>query len=178
MRYLSQCPSCATVYQLSLMELNITQGMVRCAHCHHIFDAYSCFIEDPEYHPPSISSYITEMLIAHQHNTGDQLKYTNTNQHSNNPFIRHVNQLMSQSVDGSQLNLYTYLNYLDTLSPIHSIEAQQDDIASKIAKKHNSTTTFTVHKSKKKSVLYYLGWGLIHILLISLLLYQIIFFHE
>ncbi|MCH4246267.1 MAG: zinc-ribbon domain-containing protein [Acinetobacter populi] len=177
MRYLSQCPSCQTVYQLSLMELNITQGMVRCAHCHHIFDAYSCFIEDPEYSPPSISSYITEMLIAHQHNTaGDQLKYTALNQRSDNPFIRHVNQLMSQSVDGSQLNLYTYLNYLDTLSPIHSIKEEQDIDAVKMAEKQKST--FVTAKPKKKSVLYYLGWGVIHVFLISLLLYQIIFFHQ
>ncbi|GAA5014836.1 hypothetical protein GCM10023206_25360 [Acinetobacter puyangensis] len=177
MRYLSQCPSCQTVYQLSLMELNITQGLVRCAHCRHIFDAYSCFIKDPDYRPPSITHYINDMLIAHQQNAvGARLKYSAIHSDTENSLIQHVNQLMSQGVDGSQLNLYTYLNYLDTLSPIHSTKDDADFDPIMMAKKQKST--LITEKKQKKSVLYYLVWGIIHVLLISLLLYQIIFFHR
>lgn len=41
------CPHCDTRFKISGTQLNAHQGMVRCGHCLHIFDAHLSFIPDP-----------------------------------------------------------------------------------------------------------------------------------
>lgn len=121
MRYLSQCPNCDTVYQLSIAEMNISNGMVKCSVCTHVFDAFTTFIIDPEHEEEPVTNYLTEVLLP-------QLKITSSVQvHEseseeiihNKLLVDRVESLLRQNVEGSRLDLYTYLNYLDILNPVH-----------------------------------------------------------
>ena len=170
MRYFTQCPACETVYQLNLMELNITQGMVRCAHCQHAFDAYSYFIADPNYLPPPCTNPVLEFL---SHRASKPLPNIPKPEHDlNNPHLQHVHHLMVQNVEGSRLNLYTYLNYLDTLNPVHS---HPDTHYQHSSQKQSNLPQQTYAPKKKRKILYYVIWSVINLLLISLLIAQFIF---
>jgi predicted Zn finger-like uncharacterized protein len=106
LRYLSQCPECRTVYQLSLSQINISDGRVRCAQCSYVFNALSHFILDPQQpnpqHPEHVSTlrYCQTLPLA---TPTKQIVYVDTHLHN--------------QVEGSKLNLYSYLNNLNRINP-------------------------------------------------------------
>lgn len=173
MRYLSQCPNCQVTYQLSLMEMNISRGMVRCACCQHAFDAYSCFIHDPDYQPPPVTNYLTEVLFTQQESSQQHLWQNSSPLHSSEQ-SQYVQQFMEQGVQDSRLDLYTYLNYIDTLSPIHS-EQENNIVATSASLPTPQQVKF--HR-KKRRLNYYLMWGMINLSLICLFILQIIFWNR
>ena len=174
MRYLSKCPRCQTVYHLSLMQMNISQGQVRCAQCETRFDAYRSFIYDPEHVDAPPQNYITEVILPDQHHPSTTLKpvlITDSDQ------SHYVHQVMEQSIEGSTLNLYTYLNYLDLVSPVHA--GAKNDLSNyptKSAKQRSfpllSKKRKTTRKRKKNKLRYYFIWGMINLFLIGLLVFQ------
>ncbi len=171
MRYLSQCPHCQTTYQLSLEQLSIAQGRVRCVRCQQIFDAYLQFIAKPEPIIPLTNvDYPTLTLLNHQSFSQKNCTHQHQKQNIDNPHIHYVNQCLAQEVDGSRLNLYTYLNCLDTLHPLHNkVDA---DITL-------PTLKITEIKTKPRSPSYfgyYFCWGIVNLSLILLLVFQYYFF--
>jgi len=40
----SQCPQCSTQFVVTLAQLQLRKGFVRCVHCAHIFDAYATIV--------------------------------------------------------------------------------------------------------------------------------------
>nr|WP_298892276.1 MJ0042-type zinc finger domain-containing protein [uncultured Acinetobacter sp.] len=179
MRYYSQCPNCQSTYELTLMQLNIAQGKVRCAECHATFDAFAHFILDPDYLPNTNPQNFIHYSL--QHDTKDiQTNPFDLTAHAskNASIIDHVMDIMNSSVEGSRLNLYTYLNHLDTMSPNQigvskftttltpKIDAQTSQV--RYARKTRITDT-------ERS--YYVTWGVINFLLVLLLIFQIFFFY-
>jgi predicted Zn finger-like uncharacterized protein len=106
LRYLSQCPECRTVYQLSLSQINISDGRVRCAQCSCVFNALSHFILDPQQPAP------------HQPEHASTLQYCQTTPLATpTKQIVYVDAHLHNLVEGSKLNLYTYLNNLNRINP-------------------------------------------------------------
>ena len=174
MRYLSKCPRCQTVYHLSLMQMNISQGQVRCVRCETRFDAYRSFIYDPEHVDAPPQNYITEVILPDQHHNTSTLKPALVTDSAQSHY---VHQMMEQSIEGSRLNLYTYLNYLDLVSPVHA-NAKND--LSNYSIKSAKQSTFpllskkrkTAKKPKKNKLRYYLIWGMVNLALVGLLIFQ------
>lgn len=159
--------------------MNISQGMVRCARCQHVFDAYSCFVFDPEYRKPPLSNFFTDVITPATTVDTEHFSPSQDNTNIDNiQQVQYVNQLMSESIEGSRLNLYTYLNHLDTLNPIHSQKQQDENNPSSPISTTQSTLSHQHSRSqKKKNILYYSIWGIINLLLVILFIYQIFFFN-
>lgn len=49
----TQCPQCNYCFDVSLPQLQQRKGIIRCAKCAHIFDAYECALEGSNPHPVS-----------------------------------------------------------------------------------------------------------------------------
>ncbi len=163
MRYLSQCPNCQTVYQLSLMDLSISQGMVKCAHCKYNFDAFRQFIIDPDYNPP-LTNYLTN-AIAKNNNSIALPEHPNEKASQNLESIQYVNNLMLQNIRDSHLDLYAYLNYLEILSPTHIDQTSSASMQSKFPSYKDDPAHFRL---QQKDVLNYLALGVIVVCLICL----------
>ena len=43
----TRCPSCGTVFEASLQELQLRKGYIRCVQCAHIFDGYAEVVSEP-----------------------------------------------------------------------------------------------------------------------------------
>lgn len=49
----TRCPACSTVFRVTPEQLRLKAGMVRCGHCHGVFDANTALIDDiPDELPP------------------------------------------------------------------------------------------------------------------------------
>ena len=176
MRYLSKCPRCQTIYHLSLMQMNISQGQVRCAHCETRFDAYRSFIYDPEHVEAPAQNYITEIILPDQHTS----KTLPASLVTDSEQSHYVHGVMEQSIEGSRLNLYTYLNYLDLVSPVHAglkndlshyaLKSKKETALPNLSKKYK-----TPKRRKKNKFLYYLVWSIINLGLIGLLAFQFLY---
>lgn len=55
----TQCPQCDDRFDVSLPQLQQRKGLIRCARCAHIFDAYECAVEAN--HPPGRQSVSTPL---------------------------------------------------------------------------------------------------------------------
>lgn len=176
MRYLSKCPRCQTIYHLSLMQLNISQGQVRCVQCETRFDAYRSFIYDPDYIEAPAQNYITEVILPDQHASMTLAAALVTDSEQSH----YVHDIMEQSIEGSRLDLYTYLNYLDLVSPVHAdlknglspylTKSSHQNTLSPLPKKYKAT-----RRRKKTKIMYYLIWTIINLALIGLLLFQLFY---
>ena len=84
---------------------------------------------------------------------------------------------MNSSVEGSRLNLYTYLNHLDTMSP-NQFGLKAVTVATpKINPKKNEVRYVRKAKMTDNQRNYYVTWGVLNFLLVLLLIFQIFFFH-
>lgn len=179
MRYYSQCPNCQSTYELTLMQLNIAQGKVRCAECHATFDAFAHFTLDPDYLPNTNAQNFIHYSL--QHDTKDILTdpFDLTAHASKNAsIIDHVMDMMNSSVEGSRLNLYTYLNHLDTMSPNQFGLNKTLTVATpNINPKKNEVRYVRKAKMTDTQRNYYVTWGVLNFLLVLLLIFQIFFFH-
>ena len=179
MRYLSECPHCHTVYHLDLMQMNIAQGNVRCVSCEQRFDAYRCFVHDPHYIENQTQNYLTEIILPHA--TTVKEREVEHAMQNNSLHSFYVHDVMQQRIDGSRLNLYTYLNYLDLVSPIHSTSklgtTYSDPNQPRESLSHNNISVSSkIRKVKKNRTSYYFAWGVINIALLGLLIFQILYF--
>lgn len=169
------------------MQLNIAQGKVRCAQCHTVFDAFAHFVLDPAYEP---SIHPEKHLNFSIHNNTQNIETNPVDataiRSENHAIIQHVMQMMGNGVDGSKLNLYTYLNHLDTMSPNQTghtpllpISNLLDEKDAEMAYTSTYTKAATGQFRKKASPNqrnYYFTWGIINFLLVLLLIFQFFFF--
>lgn len=160
MRYLSQCPECQVVYQLSLSQINISDGRVRCAQCQTVFNALSHFVADPlrSQQPPP-------QTIQRLHTTSFANSAVAPLQQS--AYYQYVTEYMHKHVDGSKLDLYTYLNHLNRINPLpnaHNIPTDRSPV-------HPLERSNRIHprSSPRKSTWGMKIWGIFFILLLGLL---------
>lgn len=161
------CPSCATTYRVSVAQLTISQGMVCCPKCANTFNALSHLVDvqndtvqmfnQNEKKPTPISAEPIDVVQINLE--ADQAVIeADTYSHS-------LLTIFDQKVENSNIDLRTYLNNLNYFStdPIGNFPALNWSENQEI--------------EKKRSLLSYVGWTVVNVLLFSVLLFQFFWFN-
>lgn len=152
----TRCPNCQTVYKVSVTQLTISQGMVCCAKCSTEFNALVHLVithKDPD-----------EFYLSSQHSP-----FSQTIDFEDYASETHVLDIFNRKIEGSNINLRTYLNNLNSFNndPITNFPSlnlsSQHNIASPDLKAH--------------SKLYYSIWTIANLILAALLVFQILWFN-
>ncbi len=155
----TRCPTCASIYKVSVAQLTVAQGMVCCPKCSENFNALLYLLtvstqqESKTFHSLENSPPTQEELITTSH----QIE-------------THLLDIFDRKIENSNIDLRTYLNNLnyfnnDPISPVPSLNLSQ---GSKIKSNESSNT---------RSTLYYLSWSLINFSLLCILLFQVVWFN-
>ena len=152
----TRCPNCETLYKISVTQLTISQGMVCCAKCSAEFNALVHLIIEPK--EPE------EILLSSQHSPyTEQLNFEDFASEEN------VLDIFNRKIEGSNINLRTYLNNLNTFNndPITNFPSLN------LSSQHNVAS----YHENAHSKLYYLVWTCANLSLALLLIFQILWFN-
>lgn len=145
----TRCPNCTTIYKVSVTQLTVAQGMVCCPKCLNNFNA----------------------LLHLQKNAAQS--YTNSDVNdsiTNQPQVEsHVLDIFNRKVENSNIDLRTYLNNLNYFNnePINNIPSLNLALGLNENQDH----------LKPKSRFYYIAWTFVNFALLSILLFQIVWFN-
>ena len=151
----TKCPECQSVYKVSVAQLTVAQGMVCCPKCDTTFNALSHLVFDYLQNKNSVTSQ-----LHHIQNRSFMQATTELAQ------PQHILDIFQRKVEHSNIDLKTYLNNLNYFStePIGNIPAMK-------------LSAPDLESEKKHGNGYYLLWGIINLLLIGLLIFQILWFN-
>lgn len=152
----TRCPNCQTVYKVSVTQLTISQGMVCCPKCTAEFNALV--------HLVKIEKDETELMLGSEHSPYSQtLDFTEFESETN------ILDIFERKIEGSNINLRTYLNNLNTFTkdPITNYPSLN------LSSQHNIASKDTRARSK----LYYAIWTNANVILALLLIFQILWFN-
>ncbi|ENU59158.1 hypothetical protein L291_0560 [Acinetobacter guillouiae MSP4-18] len=153
----TRCPNCASVYKVSVTQLTVAQGMVCCPKCSHNFNALihlqNSQPAQPKIDPDTVVQNQAQNLIT----TKRQIE---TN----------VLDIFNRKIENSNIDLRTYLNNLNYFNnePVNNIPSLNLS---------QGLNNYGQHLIKPKSTFYYLAWSLINLALLSILLFQILWFN-
>lgn len=152
----TRCPNCASIYKVSVTQLTVAQGMVCCPKCGHNFNA----LVHLQTNPPTESVSATENDNVQLDAQLATRRQTETS----------VLDIFNRKVEHSNIDLRTYLNNLNYFNnePVHNIPSLN------LSKGLNNKGDDLL---KPKSTLYYLAWSFINLSLLSILLFQIVWFN-
>lgn len=151
----TKCPECQTVYKVSVAQLTVAQGMVCCPKCDNTFNALSHLV----FAFPQNKNSVTSQLHHIQNRS-----FMQATAELAQP--QHILDIFQRKVEHSNIDLKTYLNNLNYFStePIGNIPAMK-------------LSAPDLESEKKHGNGYYLLWGVINLLLIGLLIFQILWFN-
>ena len=151
----TKCPECQTVYKVSVAQLTVAQGMVCCPKCDNTFNALSHLV----FAFPQNKNSVTSQLHHIQNRS-----FMQATAELAQP--QHILDIFQRKVEHSNIDLKTYLNNLNYFStePIGNIPAMK-------------LSAPDLESEKKHGNGYYLLWGIINLLLIGLLIFQILWFN-
>lgn len=153
----TQCPECLTVYKVTLPQLTVAQGMVCCPKCDVDFNALSHLIETTNNKAPNNQD---AFQFAHQHKTIKSFAFSDQN----------ILEIFDRKLDHSDV---TFQHYLNSLKQGH-IDGFKQFPNLNLSEGH--VQVFDPN-DQKRSLLYYVTWGVINFLLISILTFQILWFN-
>ena len=121
MSYLSRCPGCQTIHRVSLQQLSLTGGRVRCAHCQHKFNAYHCFIttlkspasSDSKGDSSPQTNYRDQWFSDYDVPLRDEARLCLS---ATSNAQRYVLDSMAQKTSTSDLSLWQYLHYVESVT--------------------------------------------------------------
>ena len=155
----TRCPKCLTVYKVSLTQLTVAQGMVCCPKCDLNFNA------------------LTNLILAEDH-SASSIQYSALNQCAISPSALqyssfNVLDIFDRRIENSNIDLLTYLNNLNYF--------QNEEISSfpqlNLAESESPSLDNSPKKRKKHSLLYYVIWSSINLVLLGILFFQILWFN-
>ena len=151
----TKCPECQTVYKVSVAQLTVAQGMVCCPKCDNTFNALSHLVFAYLQNKNSVTSQLHHIQNHSFVQATAELAQT-----------QHILDIFQRKVEHSNIDLKTYLNNLNYFStePIGNIPAM-------------NLSAPDLENEKKQGNGYYLLWAIINLLLISLLIFQILWFN-
>ena len=145
----TRCPNCTTIYKVSVTQLTVAQGMVCCPKCLNNFNA----------------------LLHLQKNAAQSYTDSDVNDSiTNQPQVEsHVLDIFNRKVENSNIDLRTYLNNLNYFNnePINNIPSLNLALGLNENQDH----------LKPKSHFYYIAWTFVNLALLSILLFQIVWFN-
>lgn len=156
----TRCPKCDTTYKVSVTQLTVAQGMVCCPKCSNTFNALSHLIQKTTT-PPIIQSLHTDHHPHHNINVSK----------SSVPTIESpITSIFKWKPKNSNIDLITYLNNLTQFN--------NNPISNTPSLNLSSNTQEPSNKNyRKKSVFYYLIWSVSNVILLSIFLFQILWFN-
>ena len=151
----TKCPECQSVYKVSVAQLTVAQGMVCCPKCDNTFNALSHLVFAYPQNKNSVTSQLHHIQNHSFVQATAELAQT-----------QHILDIFQRKVEHSNIDLKTYLNNLNYFStePIGNIPAMK-------------LSAPDLESEKKHGNGYYLLWGIINLLLIGLLIFQILWFN-
>lgn len=160
------CPTCSTTYKVTVAQLTVAQGMVCCPKCSTAFNALSYLVADNASKAVAATesrSVNPEFSAAPQINVSN-LNFENALQQSNEQ-PRKLLDIFEDKAENSNIDLKTYLNNLNYFStePIGNFPALNWADKTEV--------------EKKRSVLNYVSWTILNLLLVSTLLFQFFWFN-
>lgn len=152
------CPHCASIYKVSVTQLTVAQGMVCCPKCQHNFNALV--------HLQKNATAISNLDLNHSNSISDE---ANTDFSTKLVNENSIFDIFKRKVEHSNIDLKTYLNNLNYFNnePINNIPSL--NLSQGIQDQHRNTPT--------RSKFYYLFWTFINFALLSILLFQIVWFN-
>ena len=150
------CPNCASTYKVTVTQLTVAQGMVCCPKCNHNFNA---LLHLQQVSPPEIDLYDLSLV--------GEAEYPLTIDHLNEESIFDI---FKRKAENSNIDLKTYLNNLNYFNnePVNNIPSLNLSLGLNNQNKNDLNP---------RSKLYYVVWSLINIALLSVLLFQIVWFN-
>ncbi|MEQ1367941.1 DUF3426 domain-containing protein [Acinetobacter schindleri] len=157
------CPTCSTIYKVTVAQLTIAQGMVCCPKCTTSFNALSHLVTEPQPSatdtPPEAN---VESLSPAQATSQFDADLYNSKISSRLNNLLHI---FDEKVENSNIDLKTYLNNLNYFStePISALPAMnwEEDTDDR----------------SQRSILQYIGWTAINVLLLGILVFQFFWFN-
>ncbi len=156
------CPTCSTIYKVTVTQLTIAQGMVCCPKCTTSFNALSHLMTDAQ---ASVSSSaednVNSVDPAQASIEFDPIVYNDKISFRQNNLL----QIFDEKVENSNIDLRTYLNNLNYFStePINALPAMNWEE--------------NTDQESRRSILQYAGWTIFNILLLSALIFQFFWFN-
>lgn len=155
------CPNCFTKYKVSVAQLTVARGMVRCAKCSTNFNALTHLVVEKDQ-----SSSTTSTSSSNFDDKNPQSNETSAETlMAGQPPKQHLLDIFDRKVENSNIDLKTYLNNLNYFStdPIGTYPALNWSEKSE--------------QENKKSSWNYVLWGVVNLCLISLLIFQFFWFN-
>ncbi|AOA57989.1 DUF3426 domain-containing protein [Acinetobacter larvae] len=154
----TQCPACHRIYRVSIAQLAVAQGEVCCPKCQQQFNALQSLIELQSHEPADI---VQDNLIMAQHS-----KYFLPASSLEQQQI--LNSFYHKSKDAN----LSLKNYLNTTNHYNAAPA------SYFLNLHLATSSpkFTPYRHRRSGI-FYLFWALVHLSLVSILLFQLLWFN-
>ena len=155
----TQCPECSTVYKVTLPQLTVAQGMVCCPKCDVNFNALSHLVDTSSPQDDLIHEQDAFQFTTH-HKAIKSFSFSNQN----------ILDIFDRKLSDSDI---TFQSYLNSLKQGHSDGFKQfPDL--NLSEGHVKVFDPNDHK---RSLFYYATWGIINLLLISILTFQILWFN-
>lgn len=152
----TRCPNCHTVYKVSVTQLTISQGMVCCPKCSAQFNALV--------HLVKIDNDDADLMLSSEHSP-----YSQKLDFEEYASETHVLDIFERKIEGSNINLRTYLNNLNTFN--------KDPITNYPSLNLSSQHNIASQDPQAHSTLYYLIWTFANFILALLLIFQILWFN-
>ncbi|OTG66028.1 DUF3426 domain-containing protein [Acinetobacter silvestris] len=143
----TRCPTCNSLYKVTVTQLTVSQGMVCCPKCSTNFNALLGLVnQDNQISQEKKSELIQSAYIAEMS----------------------ILDIFRRKTENSNIDLRTYLNSLNQFNsePLQNIPAL-----------HLSSQTTSSSKKKHKTVKYYAIWSVVNLILLSILFFQILWFN-
>lgn len=152
----TRCPNCETVYKVSVTQLTLSQGMVCCPKCSAEFNALLHLVVQPKQsddleHASQRSPYSQSLSFEQYASETDVL------------------DIFDRKTEGSNINLRTYLNNLNSFN--------KDPITNFPSLNLSSQQNVVSQNPKVHSRLYYAIWTIANLILTLLLIFQILWFN-
>lgn len=155
----TRCPTCSTVYKVSVTQLTVAQGMVCCPKCSTEFNALVYLVEAQSLAATPTSPNTS---AANVQNNKDQQQAMLQEQH--------VLDIFERKIEHSNINLRTYLNNLNYFD--------NDPISQFPTLNLSSGSNHEVRNTQlNKNILYYGAWTVINLMLMFILIFQILWFN-
>lgn len=155
----TRCPSCSSVYKVSVTQLTVAQGMVCCPKCDAEFNALLHLVQ------VSIAPSINEEVAYSKVITTSGHSFSVSPKHNE----IHLLDIFERKTESSNINLRTYLNNLNSFNsePINHFPTLNLGLG----------LSHRPEQHHQKNTMYYVSWSIVNLLLILILIFQILWFN-
>ncbi len=151
----TRCPTCSTVYKVSVTQLTVAQGMVCCPKCSSDFNALRSLVDS------------TQLVFEADSKNQSQISQNHSENQLATAQELHVLDIFERKIESSNINLRTYLNNLNYFDSDPISQFPTLNLSSGMNKENRN----------HKNLVYYGTWSIINLMLVFILIFQILWFN-